>query len=133
MRPYAVAGAGLVHKVFKLKTVVQAGTMHIVLDRHDDYLDTMTFLGSNWRNGEVHVWFAIPHEGGLVEFVDLSSRHYRRYVEGMPKVDGKRLRVALRRAARIPLVLQRPAQRLGRIAGVARAHSPYLGSPGKRP
>jgi hypothetical protein len=80
---YAVAGAGLVHKVFKLKTVVLAGTMHIVIDRHDDYVDTMTFLGSNWRNGEVHVWFAIPHEGGLVELVDLSSRHYRRYVEEM--------------------------------------------------
>jgi hypothetical protein len=49
---YAVAGRGLLWYLGK-RTIIQAGTMFCLANTV--YQDYMSFLGQNWRQGELHV------------------------------------------------------------------------------
>jgi hypothetical protein len=84
---YAVAGCGLLVGLFKLNAVVQAGSFQLQLDLNADGT-CLTFLGENWRAGEVHSWIAIPQKDGGADLIDFASRHYSHYVENLPKIDG---------------------------------------------
>jgi hypothetical protein len=75
---YAVAGRGLLWYLGK-RTIIQAGTMFCLANTV--YQDYMTFLGQNWRQGELHVWLADERDT-----IDFSSRLYRRMWEELTGV-----------------------------------------------
>ena len=75
---YAVAGRGLLWYLGK-RTIIQAGTMFCLANTV--YQDYMSFLGQNWRQGELHVWLADERDT-----IDFSSRLYRRMWEELTGV-----------------------------------------------
>ena len=84
---YAVGGHGLLRRVFKKELHLQAGSLHILLDDDSDLTTSMD--GSNWRNGELHIWLANQDAAGRYEIVDFAARHYRAYHEQLPRVCGE--------------------------------------------
>jgi len=78
---YALAGWVLACSLLKRNYVLQAGSLYIVAD--PPYGAVAIEPGQyGFQRGEFHCWFAAPgNDGKMAEFVDLSSRHYRRLVE----------------------------------------------------
>ncbi len=78
---YALAGWALAMSLLKKKYTLQAGSLYILADPPDGIV-AMEPEKHGFQRGEFHCWFAAPgNDGKLAEFVDLSSRHYKRFVE----------------------------------------------------
>ncbi len=78
---YALAGWVLARSLLKREYMLQAGSLYIVADPPNGAvaIEPGQF---GFQRGEFHCWFAAPgNDGKMAEFVDLSSRHYRRLVE----------------------------------------------------
>ncbi len=78
---YALAGWVLACSLMKREYVLQSGSLYIVADPPNGAvaIEPGQF---GFERGEFHCWFAAPgSDGKMAEFVDLSSRHYRRLVE----------------------------------------------------
>ena len=83
---YALAGWVLANSLVNPKFALQAGKLYIVADPPDGAV-AIEPGQYGFQRGEFHCWFARPgNDGKMAEFVDLSSRHYRRLVEQGPQV-----------------------------------------------
>jgi hypothetical protein len=87
---YAVAGMGLLLGL-RENACVQIGALCLQPDPGDPTAWISMDPANGW--GEVHAWLALwkrPPSPGVspsdVEIIDLSARHYRRYVEDMPSI-----------------------------------------------
>jgi hypothetical protein len=82
---YALAGWVLACSVLKREYILQAGSLYILADPPNG---AVAFEPGKYgfQRGEFHCWFVAPgNDGKMAEFVDLSSRHYRRLVERGPQ------------------------------------------------
>ncbi len=78
---YALAGWALAASLLKKEYTLQAGSLYIVADPPDGII-AMEPEKHGFQRGEFHCWFAAPgNDGKMAEFVDLSSRHYKGFVE----------------------------------------------------
>jgi len=78
---YALAGWVLANSLLNPSYTLQAGKLYILADPPDGAV-AIEPGQHGFQRGEFHCWFALPGSGAKVaEFVDLSSRHYRRLVE----------------------------------------------------
>ncbi len=75
---YAIAGAGLLGRVFGTTFHPQAGSLSVLADPPNHW---MTMDASNFANGEFHCWLGRPSGGGGAELIDFAARHYRTYCE----------------------------------------------------
>ena len=78
---YALAGWALACVLFEREYTLQAGSLYIIADPPDG---AVAFEPGQYgfERGEYHCWFSAPGKNGkMAEFVDLSSRHYKRLVE----------------------------------------------------
>ena len=82
---YAIAGAGLLGRVFGSTLHPQAGSLSVLADPPDRW---MTMDASNFANGEFHCWLGRPSGGGGAELIDFAARHYRAYCERLLDVSG---------------------------------------------
>jgi hypothetical protein len=82
---YAVAGAGLMGRVFGLTYHLQAGSMSVLADPPDGWV---TMDASNFAAGEFHCWLARPKGNDRVELIDFTARHYRNYCERLIDMTG---------------------------------------------
>jgi len=85
---YALAGWVLAGTICKRPYVLQAGSLYIVADPPHGVVACEP-EEHGFQRGEFHCWFAAAgQDGKIAEFVDLSSRHYRRLVERGPQFAG---------------------------------------------
>jgi hypothetical protein len=75
---YAVAGAGLLGRVFGKTYYPQAGSMSVLVDPPDNW---MSMDARNFAGGEFHCWLGRRSGGDHVEMIDFASRHYKGYCE----------------------------------------------------
>ena len=75
---YAVAGAGILGRMFGTTFYPQAGSMSVLVDPPDHW---MTMDASNFANGEFHCWLSRQTGGGKIEVIDFAARHYRAYCD----------------------------------------------------